>query len=165
MRRHDVVIHEVDASRIDTILARLRTDSGASATLLIDRSGQLLATGGHPSRFDTVSVAALAAGAFSSTGAMARLLGQDGFTALFHEGAEESLHVSAVDDETIVLAVFGKATTPGMVRLFARDAGTAIRGILARARQRPRRVGVLATPLEPAEIGAVLAPRPAEIAR
>ena len=152
MRPHDVVIHEADAARIDAILSQFLTESSATATLLIDRSGQLLAAGAGSAVFDTVSVAALAAGAFSSTGAMARLLGQREFTVLFHEGVKESLHVSAVDEQTVVLAIFGEQTTVGMVRLFAKDASRQIGAILAEGRRRPRRVGALGTPLTEDEV-------------
>jgi predicted regulator of Ras-like GTPase activity (Roadblock/LC7/MglB family) len=158
MRPHDVVIHEADAARIDAILSRFLVECGATATLLIDRSGQLLAAGAAAAGFDTDSVAALAAGAFSSTGAMARLLGEPEFTVLFHEGVKESLHVSAVDDHAIVLAVFDDRTTVGMVRLFAREASRAIRGVLAGARERPRHVGPLESPLRDDEVQGVRQP-------
>ena len=114
--------------------------------LLIDRSGQLLAQGGAERSLDTVSLSALAAGAFSSTAAMARMLGEPEFTMLFHQGVSENIHVAAVDDNAILLAIFDSRTTVGMVRLFAKEATTAIGAILAEAARRPR-VGVLAAPL------------------
>ena len=121
-------------------------ESGASEALLIDRSGQLLASTGKTATFDTVSISALAAGAFSSTGAIAELLGETEFSVLFHQGVRESIHVSTVDGETILLAIFDDGTTVGMVRLFAKEACRAIGAILAEARTQPRRVGALARP-------------------
>ena len=120
--RHDIVIHETDAARIDAVLERFLADSGCAAVLLIERSGEPLAMAGAARTLDTVSIAALAAGAFSSTAALARLLGESEFSVLFHEGVKESLHVSTVDDDTILLAIFDERTTIGMVRLFAREA-------------------------------------------
>ena len=73
---HDLVIHENEATRIGQVLASFLEESGASEALLIDRSGQLLASTGKTPSFDTVSISALAAGAFSSTGAIAELLGE-----------------------------------------------------------------------------------------
>jgi predicted regulator of Ras-like GTPase activity (Roadblock/LC7/MglB family) len=151
--RHDVVIHESDAARIDAALSRFLADSGASAALLIDRSGQPLAQCGTSPAPDTASMGALAAGAFSATAALARLLGESEFSVLFHEGKHESLHVSTVDDFTILLAVFGDHTTVGMVRLFARETSASIGVILEEARSRPRRTGVLAAPLTVDEAG------------
>lgn len=147
MRAHDVVIHEAEAARIDAVLGRFLSDSSASAVLLIDRSGQALALAGASSSLDTVSIAALAAGAFSSTAALAQLLGESEFSVLFHEGRKESLHVSTVDEQTILLSIFDDRTMVGMVRLFAKEASAAIRVILEETRSRPKRVGVLAAPL------------------
>ena len=152
MRVHDIVIHEADAVRIDAVLGRFLADSGCAAALLIDRSGQPLAETGVSRTLDTGSIGALAAGAFSATAALARLLGESEFSVLFHEGVRESMHVSTVDDETILLAIFDERTTVGMVRLFAREASTSIGGILEETRKRPKRVGALAAPLTAEEM-------------
>ena len=159
--RHDLVIHEADAARIDAVLERFLGDSGCAAVLLIDRGGEPLALAGAARTLDTVSIAALAAGAFSSTAALARLLGESEFSVFFHEGARESLHVSTVDDDAILLAIFDERTTVGMVRLFAREAGVQARAILGEARRRPRRTGVLAAPLTPQEARGIIRPRSA----
>jgi predicted regulator of Ras-like GTPase activity (Roadblock/LC7/MglB family) len=158
--RHDLVIHEADAARIDAVLERFLGDSGGAAALLIDRSGEPLAMAGTSRTLDTVSIAALAAGAFSSTAALARLLGESEFSVLFHEGAKESLHVSTVDDDAILLAIFDDRTTVGMVRLFAREASQALGAILVEARKQPRRTGVLAAPLTPEEVRSAIRQRP-----
>jgi predicted regulator of Ras-like GTPase activity (Roadblock/LC7/MglB family) len=152
VRVHDIVIHEADAARIDAVLGRFLADSGCAAALLIDRSGQPLAETGVSRTLDTGSIGALAAAAFSATAALAQLLGESEFSVLFHEGVRESMHVSTVDDETILLAIFDERTTVGMVRLFAREASTSIGGILEETRKRPKRVGALAAPLTAEEM-------------
>ena len=152
MRVHDIVIHEADAARINAVLGRFLADSSCAAALLIDRSGQPLAESGVSRTLDTGSIGALAAGAFSATAALARLLGESEFSVLFHEGVRESMHVSTVDDDTILLAIFDERTTVGMVRLFAREASTSIGGILEETRKRPKRVGALAAPLTAEEM-------------
>lgn len=151
MRTDSVVIHESEAGKIDALLVDFLSESGASEVVLIDRSGQPLAQRGAGSR-DTVSMAALAAGAFSSTGAMARLLGETEFSVLFHEGATHNIHVSTVDGATILLAIFDSHTTVGMVRLFARETSAAIARVLDEGRTQPTHVGSLATPLSEAEV-------------
>ena len=148
--RHDLVIHETDAARIDAVLEGFLGDSGGAAVLLIERSGEPLAMAGASRTLDTVSIAALA-----------RLLGESEFSVLFHEGAKESLHVSTVDDDTILLAIFDDRTTVGMVRLFAREASQSLGAILVEARRRPRRTGVLAAPLTPEELRSAIRQRPA----
>lgn len=144
MRLDDVVIHEDDAAKIEEVLGRFLAESGATEALLIDRGGHPLARSGTSTSLDVVSVAALAAGAFGSTGAMAQLLGETEFSVLFHEGVRQSINVSTVDASTILLAIFDGRTTVGMVRLFAKEANKAVAAILADARKRPKRTDELA---------------------
>jgi predicted regulator of Ras-like GTPase activity (Roadblock/LC7/MglB family) len=148
MSSRDVAIHEDAAQRINKVLKTFLSDSAAVDALLIDRSGQMLAQGGSDRSLDIVSLCALAAGAFSSTAAMAQLLGEPEFTMLFHQGIKENIHVAAVDEHAILLAIFDSRTTVGMVRLFAKEAIAAIGAILSEARGRPNRIGTLAGPLE-----------------
>src|SRR5215467_895813 len=154
-----MAIHEADAEKITAVLTTFLGESGASEALLIDRSGQLLSMTGANRALDTVSISALAAAAFSSTSAMAQLLGETEFTVLFHEGIKQSIHVSTVDEEAILLAIFDERTTGGMVRLFAKEAGKAVAGVLAETRSRPKRTGDFATPLRPDEARPAWEPR------
>ena len=158
MKPRDLVIQEEDATRITQILTRFLGDSGAGEALLIDRGGQLLAMDGVSRTLDTVSISALAAAAFSSTAAMAQLLGETEFTMLFHEGAKSSIHVSTVDKEAILLAVFDERTTVGMVRVFAKEASRAVGAVLGEARARPRPAGEFVAPLNAAESGPAWTP-------
>ena len=161
MRLHDVVIHEADAARIDAVLRRLLADANSAAAVLIDRSGQPLAEAGTARTLDIGSIGALAAAAFASTAALARLLGESEFSVLFHEGVKESLHVCTVDEQTILLVIFDERTTIGMVRLFAREATASIGVILQETRTRPKRVGALAAPLTAEEARRASDHRPA----
>jgi predicted regulator of Ras-like GTPase activity (Roadblock/LC7/MglB family) len=159
MKTRDMVIQEQDATRIREVLATFLRESGAVEALLIDRSGQLLAMEGVARALDTASISALAAAAYSSTSAMAQLLGETEFTVLFHEGLKQSIHVSTVDEEAILLAIFDERTTVGMVRLFAKETGRAIAAVLAQTRSRPKRTGTFAAPLRPEEARPAWEPR------
>ena len=161
MRLHDIVIHESDAARIDAVLRRFLSDSSCSAALLIDRSGQPLAEAGTARTLDVGSIGALAAAAFSSTAALAQLLGESEFSVLFHEGVKESMHVCTVDEQTILLVIFDERTTIGMVRLFAREAAASIGVILEETRKRPKLVGALEAPLTAEEMRRASDHRPA----
>src|SRR5260370_32900338 len=88
----NLAIHEEDAQRINGVLLHFLGESGAMEALLIDRSGQLLARGGASRSLDTVSLSALAAGAFSSTAAVGRLLGESGVTMFVLPGVQGRIH-------------------------------------------------------------------------
>jgi predicted regulator of Ras-like GTPase activity (Roadblock/LC7/MglB family) len=131
-----------EADRIQDLLERLMADAGCAAVVLIGRDGQSLAAAGAARALDLVSVAALAAGGFGSTAPLAQLLGEREFSVLIHEGVRQSLHVSVVDDATILIAVFDERTTLGMVRVFARETARKLATILEEARTRAPSAGV-----------------------
>jgi predicted regulator of Ras-like GTPase activity (Roadblock/LC7/MglB family) len=158
MKLRNTVIQQQDATRIHDILTHFLGDSGATEALLIDRGGQLLAMEGDGQTLDAVSISALAAAAFSSTAAMAQLLGETEFSGLFHEGAKRSIYVSTVDDDAILLAIFDHRTTIGMVRLLAGETTRAIGGVLGEARVRPKPQAEFGAPLNEAEARAAWTP-------
>jgi predicted regulator of Ras-like GTPase activity (Roadblock/LC7/MglB family) len=158
MKSRNTVILQQDAVRIHEILTHFLGESGAAEALVIDRGGQLMAMDGGSQTLDAVSISALAAASFSSTAAMAQLLGESEFTVLFHEGTKRSIHVSAVDDEAILLAIFDERTTVGMVRLFAGEASRAVGAVLGEARARPKPPAEFAAPLNDTESRPAWAP-------
>jgi predicted regulator of Ras-like GTPase activity (Roadblock/LC7/MglB family) len=149
----DVVIQADEARAIEDILGRFVSETEVTDAFVIDRSGQLLVRYGRGSALDTVSISALAAGAFSSTAAMAQLLGEPEFSVLFHEGSKQNIHVSTIDEHSILLAIFDGHTPVGLVRLYAKDASQAIATTLRQAAARPRPVEELARALSATEAG------------
>jgi predicted regulator of Ras-like GTPase activity (Roadblock/LC7/MglB family) len=131
-----LAIRDADLAKIQGLLERLMADAGCAAVLLTARGGQSLASAGAARAVDMMSVAARAAGGFGSTAPLAQLLGEREFAAVIHEGIEQSLHVSPVDDATILIAVFDDRTTLGMVRAFARDTARRLAAVLDDARGR-----------------------------
>jgi len=72
--------------------------------------------------FDLQAVAALVAGSYAATREMARLLGEDEFSVLFHQGKRDNVQLTLIGDRTILATVFDERTTIGMVRLYAKEA-------------------------------------------
>ena len=54
---------------------------------------------------------------------MAKLLGEEECSALFHQGKSDNIQLSLVGDRALLTAIFDEQTTVGMVRLYARHAG------------------------------------------
>jgi len=111
---------EEDASRIHTILGQLLKDANARTALLVDRTGQMLATAGQPPTFDPVAFASLTAADFSANDQLARMLGEPEFGALFHQGEKESLYLADVARRVILVVLFDNRTTLGLVKLRVR---------------------------------------------
>ena len=66
---------------------------------------------------DIMSLSALTAANFGATAEIARLLGEEEFTLLFHKGKSENVYFSAVGENTIMVALFDDKTSLGVIRL------------------------------------------------
>jgi predicted regulator of Ras-like GTPase activity (Roadblock/LC7/MglB family) len=133
-----VVLLEEDALQISQILNGFLRETDAKSCLVIDRGGQLIAVEGNSSGLDTMSLSALAAGAFASAKEIARLVGETEFTVLYHQGKKGHIHVSHVDDNTLMMAIFDDTTTVGIVRLYSRETEEKIAEVMKISRSRER---------------------------
>src|SRR2546430_17601561 len=50
---------------------------------------------------------------------LARRIGEVEFNALYHQGNGSHMFMNSVDDETIMITVFGSRTTVGLVRFYS----------------------------------------------
>ena len=111
---------EEDAREIHRILAEFLRASTARTALIVDRTGQLVATVGEPPVFDATSFATLTAADFSANDQLARMLGEPEFGALFHQGERESMYLADIARRVILVVLFDNRTTLGLVKLRVR---------------------------------------------
>ncbi len=82
-----VIIREQQFEKIKNVLARLCTEAAARVVFLVDRDGQPIAFHGQIGDMDTTSFSSLAAGNVAATSSMAKLIGEDQFPSVVHEGS------------------------------------------------------------------------------
>lgn len=108
---------EDDFGAITESLQRFLYDSNARCALLVDRTGQLVATVGEQPKFDATAFATLTAADFSANDQLAKLIGETDFNSLFHQGEKESMYLADVARRVILVVLFDNRTTLGLVRL------------------------------------------------
>jgi predicted regulator of Ras-like GTPase activity (Roadblock/LC7/MglB family) len=113
----NIVITEKDMREINYCLNKMLSSSMAHSVLLIDRSGQLIAHHGNTPEIDIVSLSALTAANFGATAEIARMLGEEEFTLLFHKGRSENVYFSAIGEHVIMVTLFDDKTSLGLIRL------------------------------------------------
>jgi predicted regulator of Ras-like GTPase activity (Roadblock/LC7/MglB family) len=113
----NIVITEKDVKKITYCLTKMVSSSMAHSVLLIDRSGQLIAHEGNTPEIDIISLSALTAANFGATAEIARMLGEEEFTLLFHKGRCENVYFSAVGEHVIMVTLFDDKTSLGLIRL------------------------------------------------
>src|SRR5436853_5523969 len=111
-----------DFTAITESLQRFLGETKSRCALLVDRSGQLVTTVGDAPGLDTTAFATLTAADFSANAQLAKLVGENDFSSLFHQGEKESMYLADVAHRVILVVLFDNRTTLGLVRLKLKDA-------------------------------------------
>src|ERR1044072_9729212 len=106
-----------DVATLDGVLADFLKKAEAELTVVIDRGGNVISQYGDMTVMYVTTIAALAAGSFAATRELARRIGEVEFNALYHQGNGSHIFMNSVDEETIMITVFGPRATVGFGRL------------------------------------------------
>ena len=131
MSRDNFILREPEYEALLSILRKLLTDAYAKVVFLVDKNGVLVASAGDAVGFDTTSLASLAAGNIAATGGLANLIGEKEFSLLFHEGERDNMHISVVAERLILVIVFDRRSSVGLVRLRVRQASARLTAVMA----------------------------------
>jgi len=129
---------EEDFGAITQSLQRFLYESNARCALLVDRTGQLVATVGEQPKFDPTAFATLTAADFSANDQLARLIGETDFNSLFHQGEKESMYLADVARRVILVVLFDNRTTLGLVRLKMKQSVDELTAIFQAVFERPQ---------------------------
>jgi predicted regulator of Ras-like GTPase activity (Roadblock/LC7/MglB family) len=131
MGHGNFILREREYEAFQSVLRKLLAEAYARVVFLVDKNGTLLASAGQTERFDTTSLASLAAGNIAATGGLANLIGEKEFSILFHEGERDNMHISVVADRLILVVIFDRRSSVGLVRLRVRRVSVELEKILA----------------------------------
>lgn len=131
MAETPVILHEQQFQEIKTVLARLCVECIARVVFLVDRDGQPIAFYGDIGDMDTTSFSSLAAGNVAATTSMAKLIGENVFPSMIHEGERESIFISIIG-RSLLVVVFDESSTLGLVKIRTKRATYEIAEILER---------------------------------
>src|SRR5579885_1622365 len=130
----NLIISDRELAQIANILHKLMADTSASSVMLLDKSGQVIATQGSSTKRNATSLGALLAGAFSSSRHVAELLGEKDFRTIFQQGVHENIYTTMVEDQWLLVIVFDKLTHIGLVKVLSKKVSDELGRILERVR-------------------------------
>jgi len=115
---YTIELDENQLDSIENILSEELLNLGVQSLLLIDLAGNILVSlDDGKTKHDVYSLAALAAGNFGAVSEMAKIIGEEDFSLLFHKGDTDSIHFSKVSEDLLLVSVFGKDVSLGFLRL------------------------------------------------
>jgi predicted regulator of Ras-like GTPase activity (Roadblock/LC7/MglB family) len=109
-----------DLVRLQTQLEHLLRQTEGRAAILMDQAGRLLSLAGDAPQFDVTTFVSLMAADFCATRELARLLGEEQFHSVSHQGEGLSLYMTQVTGGTILALVYDHDTTLGLIRFGVR---------------------------------------------
>lgn len=126
------IIQEHQFQRLKSVISLLSVECAARVVFLVDRDGQTIAVHGEIGDMDTTSFSSLAAGNVAATSSMAKLIGEDVFPSVVHEGERESIFISVIG-RSLLVVVFDERSTLGLVKIRAKKASYEVAAILEEA--------------------------------
>lgn len=136
LRHQRLVFYKDDIERINQILLEFLKLSEAKCAVLIDKDGHQVTRVGDVGSYDMDTISALGAGSFAATKEMARLLGEEEFSVLFHQGKRDNIQLSIVGDRALMAVIFDEQTTIGMVRLYANESSARLNKVFGEIAKR-----------------------------
>ncbi|MBU1194749.1 MAG: roadblock/LC7 domain-containing protein [Proteobacteria bacterium] len=112
------MLNQSQLDAIDQLIIDNLIQSGLDHVIFMDMAGNTIAKHDNgQNKLDSTAFAALAAGNFAAVDAMAKLVGESEFSLLFHKGEKSSIHFSKVNEENLLISMFNKDISLGLVRL------------------------------------------------
>lgn len=130
----NLVISDRELTSISAVLQKLLNDTNATSTMLLDKSGQVIAVQGSGMRRIATTLGALLAGVFSSSREVAKLLDEKDFRNIFQQGVQENIYTSMVEEQWLLVIIFDKLTHIGLVKVLSKKASDELGRVLERVR-------------------------------
>ena len=113
-----ISISEAQYREVDDLIGSTYRKIRCTGIGISHSSGLLIGSYGTIAPQQLSLLSTLAAGAYAATAEMAKLINEgSGFNVHLHEGQNESLYLTGVNDQFYLFVIFGRNTTFGMVRV------------------------------------------------
>ena len=123
-----LILTRNEIGTLEEIISEKLLDSGAEHVILADLAGNLIVQCGSVEMDDIFSLAAVSAANFAATAEIARLIGEEDFTLMFHKGDKRNVHFSRLAKDYLIITLFNDNVSLGLIRL---KLGSAIREMCA----------------------------------
>jgi predicted regulator of Ras-like GTPase activity (Roadblock/LC7/MglB family) len=112
-----LILTRNELGSLEEIIEDELLDSGAELVVVADLSGNLILQCGSLEMEDIFSLAALSAANFAATAQIAKLIGEEDFTLMFHKGGKRNIHFSRLGNDYLIITLFNDNVSLGLIRL------------------------------------------------
>ena len=151
---------EEDVQSLDAALDDLLRHSEAATALIIDKGGPLISQRGALDNFDATTIAALAAGSFCATQAIAERIGETSFSNIYQQGEHHSLLFCDIDDDALLIVIFKAGISAGAIKYYAAATVRQVSQQLQKARQRAPRESMDLVSMNVVDVSSIFTSKP-----
>ena len=120
--QENFIIYNEEYILIKDVLQKLKINTTAKAVFITDSEGHCIASSGEMDDINLNSISSLIAGSVAAINSIAQMLKIESFSAILNESASESLHISLINDRTMLVVIFNNTSNLGLVRFRVRSA-------------------------------------------
>jgi predicted regulator of Ras-like GTPase activity (Roadblock/LC7/MglB family) len=120
--QENFIIYNEEYVLIKEIIRKLKANTNAKTVFITDSEGHCIASSGEMDDVNLNSISSLIAGSVAAINGIAQMLKIENFTAVLNESARESLHISLINDRTMLIVIFDNSSNLGLVRFRVRNA-------------------------------------------
>ncbi len=126
----DMILTAETVKQVKEVINDKLINDNVQTVLVIDGAGNILAHCGKDTEgLDAISLAALTAANFGATSQIAKLIGENDFSLLYHKGEKANIHFARLSGEMILVSIFGDDVSLGLVRVRVEELAVLIQKI------------------------------------
>ena len=116
------IIYNEEYVLIRNILNDLKENTGAEIIFITDSEGHCIASTGEMEDSRLNSISSLIAGSIAAVNSIAQMLNIEKFGTILTESVVKSLHISLINEKTMLIVMFDKNSNLGIIRLRVKTA-------------------------------------------
>lgn len=114
----DLILTAETVQQVKALIDDKLIKDNVQTAMVIDGAGNILAHCGQDTDgLDAISLAALTAANFGATSQIAKLIGENDFSLLYHKGEKANIHFARLGNEMILVSIFTDEVSLGLVRV------------------------------------------------
>ena len=120
--QENFVIYNEEYTLIKEILKSLKTNTRSEIAFITDSEGHCIASTGEMEDSHLNSISSLIAGSMAAVNGIGQMLNVSTFTTVLTESADKNLHISLINDRTMLIVIFDNSSNLGIIRFRVKSA-------------------------------------------
>jgi predicted regulator of Ras-like GTPase activity (Roadblock/LC7/MglB family) len=120
--QENFIIYNEEYVLIKDILKALKANTRAEIAFITDSEGHCIASTGEMEDSHLNSISSLIAGSMAAVNGIGQMLKVDKFTTILTESTDKNLHISSINDRTMLIVIFDSSSNLGIIRFRVKSA-------------------------------------------